>query len=144
MIPEPHDQERLVGKFARETRLEARVVVHAHLLAAQIFVDLERISWIHPAGKEVGTPAEIPWRMVHREVNEDEYRATIVIVRDHSRRIIVKKAVGIRGPVAASGISARHVMHLYGIEEMHDAGGCVEATRIQESAEPGTEAIGAI
>src|SRR5262245_22983570 len=134
MIAEPHDQERLAGKFARETRFELHVVVGAYLLAAQIFIDLERISRIDPAGQEVGTIAEIPWKMVHREIDEDEYRAMIVIVCDHSRGIIVIKAVGIRGP----GV------HLFGVEEMLDAGGCVEPTRPDEGAEPGIEAIGAI
>src|SRR5262249_61631401 len=73
-------------------------------------------------------------KMVHREIDEDEYRTMIVILRDHARGIIVIKAVGIRGPG----------MHLLGVEEMLDAGGCVEATRTNEGAEPGIEAIGAI
>src|SRR5258708_28813960 len=97
MIAEPHDEERLVGKFALETRLELRVVVRAHLLAAQILVDLERISRIDPPGQEIGTVAEIPWKMIHREVDEDKYRAMIVILRDHARRVVVKKAVGVGG-----------------------------------------------
>src|SRR5262249_34752319 len=134
MIPEPHDQERLAGKFALKTRFELPVVVGAHLLAAQIFVDLERISRIDPARQEVGAVAEIPWKMVHCGIDENEYLAMTVILRDHARRIVVKKTVGIRGP----GV------HLLGVEEMLDAGGCVEATRTDEGAEPGIEAIGAI
>src|SRR5438093_11850954 len=98
MIPEPHDKKLLARKFARETSLELRVVVGAHLLAAQIFVDLERISRIDPAGQEVGTVTEIPWKMVHREIDEHEYRTMTLIVRDHSRRIVIKNTVGSGAP----------------------------------------------
>src|SRR5262245_64272534 len=117
MIPEPHDQERLAGKLALETRFELRVVVGAHLLTAQIFVDLERISRIDPARQEVGAVAEIPWKMVHCEIDENEYLAMTVMLRDHARRIVVKKTVGIHGPA----------VHPLAVQEMLAAGRRVAA-----------------
>src|SRR5258708_12942235 len=133
MIAEPHDEERLVGKFALETRLELRVVVRAHLLAAQILVDLERISRIDPPGQEIGTVAEIPWKMIHREVDEDKYRAMIVILRDHARRVVVKKAVGVGG---ARG-------HLLGVGKEPAAAGRVEPPPPHAGPQPRITPIGA-
>jgi hypothetical protein len=44
VVAEAHEQELLVGKFPPEPFLELCVVARAHLLAAKIFVDLERVQ----------------------------------------------------------------------------------------------------
>ena len=44
VVAEAHEQHLLVGEFARKALFKLRVVARAQLLAAKVFVDLERIS----------------------------------------------------------------------------------------------------
>src|SRR5262249_21249834 len=114
VVAEAHEQELLVGKFAAKTRFELSVVARAHLLTANIVVDLERISRIDPVGQEIGTVMVVPGKVVGGEVDEDKSRT--VGSSDHLRGLVVKENVGIGRPDA----------QLLGIEEMLDAGGCLK------------------
>ena len=54
VISKSHQQKMLGRKFLRETLLELRIVTQAHFLAAQIFIDLGRVSRVHPSAKRSG------------------------------------------------------------------------------------------
>src|SRR5262249_28466675 len=117
VVAEAHEQELLVGKFAPKPRFELSVVVHAHLLAAKVFVDLERVSRIDPAGHEIGTVVVIPGKVVGGEIDEDKDRTVAAISSDHLGGTVVKEDVSI----------GRAGVQLLGIEEMFDTGGCLKA-----------------
>src|SRR6516162_734019 len=134
VVAEAHEQELLVGKFAPKPLLELSVVARAHLLAAKIFVDLERISRIDPFGQEIGTVVVIPGKVVGGEVDEDKDRTAIAVLSNHPSGLVVKEAVGV----------GRAGVQLLGIEEMFDAGGCLKAAGADEGPEPGIEAVGAV
>src|SRR5262245_11239260 len=89
VVAEAHDEDRLAGKLAGKALLELRIVVHAHFLAAQIFVDLRRVARIDPGRKQIGRVAEIPGEVVGREKEEDEDRAVGALARDHVRGVVV-------------------------------------------------------
>src|SRR5262245_63617105 len=59
VVAEAHDEDLLADKLAGKALLELRVVVHAHFLAAQVLVDLQRVARIDPAGQEIGAVAVI-------------------------------------------------------------------------------------
>src|SRR5262245_27662416 len=59
VVAEAHDEDLLAGELAGKTLLELRVVMHAHFLAAQVFVDLRGVARIDPAGQEIGAVAVI-------------------------------------------------------------------------------------
>src|SRR5262249_51809259 len=132
VVAEAHEQELLIGKFAAKPRFELSVVARAHLLAAKIFVDLERISRIDPVGQEVGTVVVIPGKVVGGEIDEDKNRTAGL--SDQLRGTIVKENIGIGRPR----------VQLLGIEEMLDASGCLKAAGAGEGPEPGIETVGAV
>src|SRR5262245_64574084 len=100
VVAEAHEQELLVGKFAAKTPLELNVIAQAHLLAAKIFVDLERVSRIDPVGQEIGTVAVIPGKVIGGEVDEDKGRTLTAGLSDHLRGSVVKENIGIGWPGA--------------------------------------------
>src|SRR3954462_947213 len=126
MVAETHKQELIVGKLAAETLLELAVVVRAQLLPAQIFIDFERVSRVDPARQQIRTIAVIPGEVVDGEIDEHKNRAVVALLRDDAGSVVVVEAIRIRRPAA----------QLFGVEEMLDTCGGLEAARAHKSAEP--------
>src|SRR5204862_7546449 len=120
--------------FAPNAFFEYDVVARAHLLAAKVFVELERISAIDPIGQQIGTSEVVPGEVFDREIDEDKHRTAIATLRDQSRGMVVEEDIGIGRPGAQR----------FGIEKMLDAGRRLKAAGAGEGPEPGIEAVGAV
>ncbi len=134
MIAEPHQQERLVGEFALQPRQEFRIVLRAHRLPAQIFVDRRHVAQILPLRHQVGPVAVVPGKMIGGEIDENEHRAARVLLADHPRRSVEEETVGL------DRFRAQIVL----VVEMLHAGRGLEAARAHEGAERRIEREGAI
>jgi hypothetical protein len=66
VVAEPHDQELLVEVMSK-TLFELTIIAHAHLLPAQILVDLERVP-VFQSGRDRDDSGS--FRNVSREVDE--------------------------------------------------------------------------
>src|SRR3982074_1052933 len=73
-VAEAPQQEGFAGEIVLEPRHEVRVVARAHGLAAHIFVDLLAIAETPPARRQLGPVGVVPWKMVGRQIHEDEHR----------------------------------------------------------------------
>src|SRR5713226_6472940 len=134
VVAEPHDEELILRKLAAETLLELREVVHAHLLAAQVFVDLVRVARIDPVGEQVGPVVVGPGKVVGGKIDEDENRTVAALLGDHAGGVVVIKNVGV----------GRAGAQLLGVEEMLDPGGGLETAGADEGARPGIEGVGLV
>src|ERR1700730_11565897 len=104
------------GKLDAQTRLGFAVVVRAQLLAAQIFIDFERVSGVDPARQEIRTIAVIPGKVVDGEIDEHKNWAFVALLRDDAGSVVVVEAIRICRPAA----------QLFGVKEMLDTGGGLE------------------
>src|SRR5215469_10554579 len=110
------------------------VVLGAHRLTPQIFVDRRHVARILPLRHQIGPVAMVPGEVIGREINENEHRAVLVLFGDHSR-------CGIKEETVRFDLARTEIVLV--VETLH-AGGSLETARAHERAERWIEREGAI
>ena len=70
MIAITHDQERLPGKLLLQACEKAAVIVRAHRLPAQIFIDHGLVAGRAPWRRQVAAKPRLPGEVVGGEIDE--------------------------------------------------------------------------
>ena len=134
VIAEAHDQELLFREFARQPLHKVSVILRAHFLPAQIFVDLDVVAGIAPAGRQVRAIARVPGKMIGDGVNEQEERLSAALALHQAQGLVVKKMVGL--DIARA--------HFLGIDHAPDAGRVLVGARGEERSRRGIQAEGLV
>ena len=138
MIAEAHDQERLVREIALQPLDERLVVMRAHVLPAQIFVDAVAfdvaVAEVAPVGGQLVAIAVRPGEMVGHQIGEDEHRPL---------RAVALQQIGGEGVIEFVRLDVAG-LEVLGVVEVIDAERLLEIARAEKSAEPGIDAVGAI
>src|SRR4029077_20679479 len=125
MIAEPNDQKSIVGEISFQPRPKLGVVLRAHRLAAQIFIDRRHIAEILPLRHQVGPIAMVPWEMICSEIDEEKHRPVSALFAYHACGGVEEEAVWLQIPGAEVVLI---------VEALH-AGRGLETPRAHESAQ---------
>src|SRR5712692_1955027 len=125
-------QERLARKVAPGSFEQVRIIVKAHGLPLQIFVDRGGISRILPFRQQIRPPAGVPGIMVGGEIDEQEHRALAAPALDHPPRGVVVEPIGL------DAVGAERAL----VEKFLHADGGLEALRAHEGAERRIDRVG--
>src|SRR5476649_2705466 len=124
IIAKTNDQEGLARKFPLQVSDEAGVVLCAHGLPADIFVDLRLIAGRSPIRRQLRTKSRVPGKVIGRRVNKNEKRRTIALALDQIQRLVVIEMVRLH--VARA--------HFFRVDEPIDAGRRLKSPRAEKRA----------
>ena len=104
--------------------MKARVIVGAHRLPAQIFVDHGLVAGLAPGRHQVRAKPGFPGKMIGGEIDEHEQRRRRRFLRHQLQGLVVEEAVGL-------DVLGAEIVR---VVEMLDAGGGLETARAHEGA----------
>src|SRR6516162_6338615 len=125
MVSKPYKQEGVLRKVVRETCEEVGIVVRAHALASNIFVDLRGIAESFPVRRQIRTENRCPGKVVGCRIDEDEQRGAAALAPEHIPGLVEIEPIGLH--------VAGHP-HVAEISELLDPGGGLESAGAQKGA----------